>query len=67
MYEREIEEIRTLLKDYFKGVENHWKVDKWLTTNNYHFGGCAPMALITAGRAWKVRKFIESARDENGW
>jgi hypothetical protein len=65
-YEQEIEEIRELLKEFFRGPENHWKVDAWLTTHNPNFG-CIPMTLIQMGRAHKVRNFIKNAKDENGW
>ncbi len=37
----------------------------WLITPNLNFGGIAPWTMISSGRAWKVLRFIESAREEN--
>lgn len=53
------------LESFFHGDKD--KVRVWLTTENPHFGGCEPVALISKGRVHKVEGFINASRERNGW
>ena len=55
-------EIIINLHVYFS---SYIKIYQWLTTENLHFGGVAPLKLIQIGKGKKVLQFIEDARE--GW
>jgi len=58
----ELVEATQILHDI---LDDNEKVAKWLSTENLHVGGAAPIVLFFNGRGNKVLKFIRAAGWEN--
>lgn len=60
-----IKKSMDLLVQYFG--DDWFKILAWLHSKSEMFGGTAPITLMLNGREDAVLRFIENAKDENGW